>query len=123
MNRLKRFLVWHMWLEHVLWYFFHSGPWLVLWVVGIQIVGWHMLWISLAFVCVHGWENGVGPIRKGYFDYRKSICRTPDCRRKVEPLEGRIKCCITCTTTEGLRDVHLSWCEMRNGTHHSQGVK
>lgn len=47
-------------------------------------------------------------------------CRTPGCERGVEPLPERTKCCLTCSDQPDLRGVHLAWCEVRNGTHHSQ---
>jgi hypothetical protein len=38
----------------------------------------------------------------------------------VEPLPGRTRCCLTCSDDPNLQGIHLAWCEVRNGTHHSQ---
>jgi hypothetical protein len=49
-------------------------------------------------------------------------CETEGCERGAQPGElggFHPKCCITCGNTS-FPDVHLAWCEVRNGTHHSQ---
>lgn len=49
-------------------------------------------------------------------------CKTKGCDRQRQPDEYGVrsgKCCLTCGNTS-YPDVHLAWCEVRNGTHHSQ---
>lgn len=46
-------------------------------------------------------------------------CSTVGCERGEDPSGATTKCCITCGNSS-FPDVHLAWCERRNGTHHTQ---
>ena len=48
------------------------------------------------------------------------VCSIEGCERSAGiVVAGARRCCLTCGN-ESVPDVHLSACEVRNGTHHSQ---
>lgn len=48
---------------------------------------------------------------------RSQTCATPGCEREVQP-GAKTKCCLSCVIVPA--GVHLAWCQVRNGEHHSQ---